>query len=143
MDGAPRDPMPPRWRIIRLVALFCAVLFTAQFALGVFAGSSWQLLVPQFLLAAAAWTVERGAGKPPARILILSASHWALWIGLPFFLVGVLGPLILMPGSNIAPILGFLVTGPLGVLIGAAIGTVRALPRYRALHSETPGPPAK
>jgi hypothetical protein len=135
VNRAQQDRIPPRWRAIRFIALFFAVLFTLQVALGVFTGASWILLVPPFLLAAAAWTVERGAGNPPARILISSASRWALWIGVPAFLGGVLGPLILMPDSNAGPILGFLFTGPLGVILGGVMGTIRALPEYRAVQS--------
>lgn len=66
------------------------------------------------------------------RILLCSVAAGTIGFAGGFF-----GPMIFSPGSNQGPLLGILVTGPLGFLIGPAIGvatlirrtTLAALPR--------------
>ena len=50
-------------------------------------------------------------------------AMWAIMIGLPLFAVGFVGP-ILFSSSNAGPLLGILVTGPVGVLLGSVLGAV-------------------
>ncbi len=57
---------------------------------------------------------------------------WTLAVGGVSFAVGFFGGPILWPDSNLSPLLGFLYTGPLGTLAGAAIGIVRELLGYTA-----------
>jgi hypothetical protein len=56
---------------------------------------------------------------PVARIVA-----WALCVGFVSFAAGWFGPIYLAPSSNLASLLGFLVTGPLGTLAGALIGAL-------------------
>ena len=42
------------------------------------------------------------------------------------FVVGYVAPIILYPSSNLGPLLGILVTGPIGWLAGALVGIVRS-----------------
>jgi hypothetical protein len=41
-------------------------------------------------------------------------------------MVGFIGPLVLAPGANQGPLLGLVITGPLGFVVGAVIGWVYA-----------------
>lgn len=50
-----------------------------------------------------------------------------LLVGAVAFLGGFLGPIVIQPDANQGPLLGILITGPLGLILGAALGFV--LPR--------------
>ena len=47
------------------------------------------------------------------------------------FVVGFLGPIIFAPEANQGPLLGIFITGPLGVILGIAIGVVFYVARQR------------
>ena len=53
-----------------------------------------------------------------------SVVKWGLVIGSISFAAGYIGPL-LVSASNLGPLLGIFVTGPVGVLIGALWGVMR------------------
>jgi len=57
---------------------------------------------------------------------------WGVVLGIIGFLGGFLGPMILTPDANQGPMLGIFITGPLGFLTGAAIGT--ALVMWRSFR---------
>ena len=46
-------------------------------------------------------------------------------VGATGFSIGFFGPMILAPGANQGPLLGILITGPLGALLGLVIGVVQ------------------
>jgi hypothetical protein len=48
---------------------------------------------------------------------------YGLILGAIGFVGGYVGPIILTPEANQGPLLGIFITGPLGFLAGAAIGT--------------------
>jgi hypothetical protein len=48
-------------------------------------------------------------------------------VGVISFLVGFVGPIILHPDLPQGPLLGFFITGPLGALAGAVLGTIIGL----------------
>lgn len=50
---------------------------------------------------------------------------WGLAIGGLAFAIGFFGPMILAPDANQGPLLGIFITGPLGLLLGLAVGIVR------------------
>ena len=65
-----------------------------------------------------AWTrTTRVAGS-----LARSVGYWALVVGALGFVGGFFGPMLLAPGANQGPLLGVLITGPLGVVAGAIGG---------------------
>lgn len=47
------------------------------------------------------------------------------------FVAGFFGPIIFTPEANQGPLLGIFITGPLGVILGTAIGIVFYLVRQR------------
>ena len=56
----------------------------------------------------------------------------ALTVGAIAFVVGFFGPMIWAPDANQGPLLGLLITGPLGFLVGGAGGLVYGLVRRQA-----------
>jgi len=48
---------------------------------------------------------------------------WGIIFGAIGFIGGFFGPMVLTPDANQGPMLGIFITGPLGFLAGAAIGT--------------------
>lgn len=52
---------------------------------------------------------------------------WTFVFGGVCFALGFFGPMLLAPGANQGPLLGILITGPLGVVFGFAIGVIREL----------------
>ena len=58
---------------------------------------------------------------------------WAFCVGVVSFAAGWFGPAYFAPSSNLAPLLGIFVTGPLGTLAGALIGALSAAKYSRRL----------
>ncbi len=52
---------------------------------------------------------------------------WAMMVGGICFAVGFFGPIVWAPDANQGPLLGIFITGPLGFLLGIAIGVVREI----------------
>lgn len=62
--------------------------------------------------------------RPHLRGACGEAARWGLGLGICALLLGVIGPLLFGAGAT-GPLMGFLVTGPLGFVVGAAIGFLR------------------
>lgn len=58
--------------------------------------------------------------------------HGETWLGfastvtLIAFLAGFVGPMVLMPRSNLGPLIGILYTGPVGLVVGVVWGLLRS-----------------
>lgn len=50
---------------------------------------------------------------------------FALFVGAICFSAGFFGPMIVDPGANQGPLLGILITGPIGLVLGTVWGTLR------------------
>jgi hypothetical protein len=66
--------------------------------------------------------------RSAGRSLEESGRHTATWrggwlVGVVCFALGYVGPLVITPKSNLGPLLGILLTGPLGFVAGA-LGTI-------------------
>ena len=59
--------------------------------------------------------------------MLNSMFRWAVILGVIGFVGGFIGPMIFTPDANQGPMLGIFITGPLGVVIGAIVGAVKAL----------------
>jgi len=74
------------------------------------------------------WFAIKG-NTPNSRIKIKFSSLSGLILGTVGFLGGFIGPIIFTPGANQGPLLGILITGPLGfsfgIIGGALFKTVR------------------
>lgn len=58
-------------------------------------------------------------------IWLATVVGYAMLIGVISFSLGFFGPICFSPESNQGPLLGIFITGPVGVLIGASIGSYR------------------
>lgn len=56
-----------------------------------------------------------------------AAPKWAGIVGGTGFALGFFGPMVFMPESNLGPITGILLTGPLGAVLGFLGGGIAAL----------------
>jgi hypothetical protein len=83
-----------------------------------------------------------GAAGPTAASTVLSGGFI---VGGVAFCAGFFGPMIFAPGANQGPLLGLLITGPVGFLVGLVGGLVfwrmkrRAADRTEASRPATPG----
>jgi hypothetical protein len=89
-----------------LVSLFCAALL---------ARATWR------------WSATAPDGT------LASMLYGALLLGGTGFVLGFFGPMIFAPEANQGPLLGIVITGPLGFVLGAAAGLVRSVVRSRAI----------
>jgi hypothetical protein len=65
------------------------------------------------------WWAALGGHRPASRARI-GASWRAGWlVGAAGLALGFIGPLVLTPKANLGPLLGILLTGPLGFVLGA------------------------
>jgi hypothetical protein len=81
-----------------------------------------------FWLPIALWLLAMGllcwwavlAGRQPRTSARIRASWRMGWIlGAAGLVLGYIGPLVMRPGGNFGPLLGILITGPLGFTLGA------------------------
>lgn len=79
-----------------------------------------------------AWTRSASLDSSLTR----SIGYWALVVGAIGFVGGFFGPMIFAPDANQGPLLGLLITGPLGVVIGAIGGLVHGLAQRRRRSSD-------
>jgi hypothetical protein len=77
------------------------------------------------------WFALRGH-LPASRARMRFALRMGLILGAIGFVAGFVGPLIWSPGANQGPLLGIFITGPLGFVVGLALGWILARTRMRA-----------
>jgi hypothetical protein len=82
-------------------------------------------LVPIFSV----WAIVRYGPVPSRWRRREHPIGFALFIGAIAFAAGFFGPIVLTPDANQGPLLGIFITGPLGLLVGAVWGAVRAVKR--------------
>jgi len=70
------------------------------------------------------WFAFRGH-IPRHRVLIVSSAKSGIILGLLAWCGGIGWALYRWPGSNMAPIIGYIFTGPLGFTVGAVLGILR------------------
>jgi hypothetical protein len=92
------------------------------------ASDGWIFWVPIALWLSAmgllCWWAALGGGEPAKRARI-KASWRAGWlVGMAGFAVGFVGPLVVTPKASLGPLLGILITGPLGFVLGALGGAI-------------------
>ena len=70
-------------------------------------------------LAALCWWFALRGGRAESRAAIGATWKGGVWVGVPSFALGFIGPVLIWPGGNLGPLLGILLTGPLGFVCGA------------------------
>jgi hypothetical protein len=87
---------------------------------------AWIFWVPVALLLATlatlCWWFALQGDDPDSRAAMLAAWAGGLLLGALAFVAGFVGPLVVAPNANLGPLLGILVTGPLGFVGGALAG---------------------
>lgn len=70
------------------------------------------------------WWTTLGGAQPTTRARI--GTSWRIgWIvGAVGLALGFVGPLLVMPGASLGPLLGILITGPGGFVLGALAGAL-------------------
>ena len=95
-------------------------------------GRSPAVRIPVALLCAIAafrYFWRRRPSTSTSRGLLASIARGALLVGITGFLIGFVGPMIVAPTANQGPLLGILITGPLGCALGAIGGGIGWLVR--------------
>jgi hypothetical protein len=70
-------------------------------------------------LAALCWWFALRGGRAASRAAIGATWKGGVWVGVPSFALGFIGPVLIWPDGNLGPLLGILLTGPLGFVCGA------------------------
>ena len=119
-------------RVLFLIVVFAAVFFLSYWLIfvQVIPDGSPDLadlaaLLTAMVVAALVWS-GTGAG---AHGVLSTTLTWSAIIGAIGFSGGFFGPMIFTPDANQGPLLGLLITGPLGCAVGAAGGLVFSLRR--------------
>jgi hypothetical protein len=82
------------------------------------------------------WWAALGGHQPASRARIGASWRMGWLVGGAGLALGYLGPLVLTPKSNLGPLLGILLTGPLGFVLGALGRAVfHATPETRSVGS--------
>jgi uncharacterized membrane protein len=73
----------------------------------------------------------------PVRHRFWRGERWygfAAFVGVLAFGAGFFGPMLLSPQANQGPLLGLLITGPLGLAVGVVWGLLRSARRGNSTH---------
>ncbi len=134
-----RETDRQNWTVNRIAAAVVAILVTAYSLSAVGRGgveflASWFgagfVLAPATIAALCWWFAARGHIAAD-RARMKHALVGAVGVGGIAFLAGFFGPIILTPDANQGPLLGIFITGPLGFVAGALLGTLYSLMRVR------------
>jgi hypothetical protein len=108
-------------------------VFWVPFSLIVFPGS-WLVAIPTSIACGLATGkyVWRATESSNAGGLLYSTLGGAFMVGGVAFVAGFFVPMIFTPEANQGPLLGLLITGPLGFVLGGVGGCVWSLARGRA-----------
>jgi hypothetical protein len=116
-------PAPVVFALLGFAVAFMACLSIAVFGAEI---SRWISPAVGIAGAVAGWVVGVFRQGPPGRRR--TVAWWCVtmsWIvGAVSFLIGFVGPILFSPDSPQGPMLGILITGPLGFLVGAFVGVV-------------------
>ena len=93
-------------------------------------------------LAVGRYVWQRWSAEPPRGSLAGHVVAGAAMTGLAGFVLGFVGPMVFAPGANQGPLLGILLTGPLGV-VGGAVGGAVVWFRKEIPCQQTAGPASR
>ena len=142
MQPDPPSETPNRHMLLRVISGVLAVLAlpsSLRDLYGLVRGGFDPLLsifgvCTALFVALCAWFALRGhlATSRARMILVLKGG---LLVGAIGFAIGYFGPLIWAPSANQGPLLGIFITGPIGFVIGAALGWLYARTRVRPIQA--------
>ena len=120
--------------LFSVYVLFILRQFVQQFSRFGFQVLSLLLMVYGAFGAVLCWWFALRGHLPASRQHIQSTMHGGWIVGAIGFVAGFVGPLVLTPQSNLGPLLGILVTGPLGFIVGAIGGWLYGFKRTREIE---------
>lgn len=92
----------------------------------------WIFWVPAaswlFAMGLLCWWSALGGHRAHSRARIRASWHAGWRVGGVALALGFIGPLVLNPKGSLGPLLGILLTGPVGFVLGALIGAVIPAP---------------
>jgi hypothetical protein len=116
-------PAPVVFALMGFAVAFLACLNLDRFGAEI---SRWVSPAVGLVGAVGGWVVGVFRQGPPGRRR--TVAWWCVtmsWtVGVVSFLVGFVGPILFSPDSPQGPMLGILITGPLGFFVGAVVGVV-------------------
>lgn len=118
--------MPKAIRIFLAVAVFMMVTVFCNLLASLLPESLQflGLLIPWIIAFLAARLVWRRSESVEPGGLFTSILTGALTLGALGFTLGFLGPMLFAPDANQGPLLGIFITGPAGLVLGAALGAL-------------------
>lgn len=125
-------------RILLLLVVVPAVyyfVYWLPFAFVPLEQRQWVASLVSLLCAVLAGRFVWARSAQPGRSPLVAMSYGALALGGIGFCAGFFGPLLLAPEANQGPLLGLLITGPLGFVLGAIGGLI-----YWLTHRDRPRP---
>lgn len=144
MQPNPSTEAPDRTMVLRVIAGILALLavpYAVASLLAMFRGGEFDAL-PAILaactivwIALLGWFALRG-NRPASRARMKLVVRVSFVTGVIGFAIGFFGPLLWAPDSNQGPLLGIFVTGPAGLILGAALAWLWT--RMRLHRRETP-----
>ena len=119
-------------RIILTGATFVAVYFFTFWVPGSLLPLRGQFWIAMILAVVVAYYVARFVWRRTESLTggpFVTAGLGAAILGAISFIGGFLGPIVFAPDANQGPLLGLLITGPLGVVVGAIGGYIYGFSR--------------
>ena len=131
-NASPSDPLIRRLGSAGLgAALIGAAAWLAWRNLSLPVHDGWIFWVPLALCLVSMgllWWWTALVGQQPAGRRRIRASWRSGWVvGAVGFALGFLGPLVVAPKGSLGPLLGILLTGPLGFVVGALVAATTGL----------------
>jgi hypothetical protein len=115
-------------KVAAVLTAICTLYFVYWTGGAILYGLGAPSRVDLFIAAAAAIYAGRlvwNSGRSGSPGFFRSVVLGGLLTGAAGFAVGFFGPIVLTPGANQGPLLGLLITGPLGLVFGAMGGAIR------------------
>lgn len=105
-------------------------IYWISFAIYNGGNTTFQRIIALFLACCAGLFIWKKTGELPNNLAV-HIIKGGLITGAVSFAIGFFGPIIFTPESNLGPLLGIFITGPVGFVVGLLIGAVYWYVRVR------------
>jgi len=115
-------------RILLLLVIAPSVLFFIYWVpfslISMGENEFFRMIVSLLSAVLSGWFILSVTKSPSKNGLLASIICWSFIFGGAGFFIGFLGPIIFTPEANQGPLLGIIITGPVGFLLGAVGGLI-------------------